>query len=98
MVALVFRVSLLTLVITASPHHVLRNLVEVSLDPGWQSARDKLVCALQFAIVESLLPIFNFLRFVLLQRLLDLGQPDGPLGLSLLGLGTAVARVILGRF
>jgi hypothetical protein len=84
-------------VIAAAPHHVLGDFVEVGLDPRGESARDHLVGALQFAVVESLLAVFNFLPLVLLQRLLDLGQADRPLAFSLLGLGASIARVVLGR-
>lgn len=87
----------IALVVAALAHHILRDLIEVSFDPGRQSAWNILVGALQFSIVEAFLAIFNLFALVLLQRFLNFGQTNRPLGLSLLRLRTTVARVFLGR-
>lgn len=80
-------------VIASATHHVLRDLVEVCLDPGGQAARNHLVRALQLPVVESFLPVLHFLALIFLHRFLYLGQPNKLLSLSLLGLRSFVSRV-----
>lgn len=65
LILLFILVSLIAIIAPAA-HHVLRDFVEVRLDPRGQAARDHLVRPLQFPVVESLLPILHFLPLVLL--------------------------------